>query len=74
MSGLGSEYAPYLTDPSVAREILQSLMLQVKSVGIFINFLVRYPEQVYATLDIYRSCSDVLEPINDAERARCETT
>ena len=74
MSGLGTEYAPYLTDPSVAREILQSLMLQVKSVGIFINFLIRYPEQVYAALDIYRSCSDTLEPINDAERIRCETT
>ena len=71
MSGLGTEYAPYLTDPSIAREILQTLMLQVKSVGIFINFLVRYPEQVYAASDIYRSCSDTLEPINDAERARC---
>jgi hypothetical protein len=74
MSGLGTELAPYLTDPSVAREILQDLMLQVKSVGIFINFLIRYPEQVYATFDIYRSCSDTLEPINDTERARCEGT
>ena len=72
MSGLGTEYAPYLTDPSVAREILQELMLQVKSVGIFINFLVRYPEQIYAHSDIYRSCNATLEPINDAERIKCD--
>lgn len=55
MSGRGTEYGAYLTDPAVAREILQQLMLQVKSVGIFIQFLVRYPEQLYNTLDVYRS-------------------
>ena len=58
MSGNGAEYAPYITDPSVAREILQDLILQVKSVGIFVEFLVRYPEQLYATIDVYRSGID----------------
>lgn len=56
--GLGSEYAGYITDPAAAREVLQELMEEVKSVGIFINFLVRYPEQFYATLDVYRSGVD----------------
>lgn len=60
MSGLGKEYAPYVTDPSVAREVLQNLMKQVKSVGIFIEFLVRYPQQLYNTLDVYHSNSDTL--------------
>jgi hypothetical protein len=58
LRGDGSEYAPYITDPSVAREILQDLILQVKSVGIFVEFLVRYPEQLYATIDVYRSGQD----------------
>lgn len=58
MTGRGTEYAPYVTDPSVAREILQNLILQVKSVGIFVEFLVRYPEQLYATIDVYRSGID----------------
>lgn len=56
--GLGEEYAGYITDPSAAREVLQELMEQVKSVGIFINFLIRYPEQFYATIDVYRSGVD----------------
>jgi hypothetical protein len=60
MSGLGKEYSIYVTDPAVAREILQDLMLQVKSVGIFIEFLIRYPQQLYGTLDIYRSSSTML--------------
>lgn len=58
MSSNGTELAPYITDPSVAREILQDLILQVKSVGIFVEFLVRYPEQLYATVDVYRSGID----------------
>jgi hypothetical protein len=57
-SGSGSEYAPYITDPAAAREVLQELMQEVKSVGIFINFLVRFPEQYYATIDVYRSGVD----------------
>jgi hypothetical protein len=63
MSGLGKEYSMYVTDPAVAREILQDLMRQVKSVGIFIEFLIRYPQQLYNTLDVYRSDSDTLWPI-----------
>ena len=57
-SGLGTEYGAYITDPAAAREILQELMREVKSVGIFINFLIRYPELYYATIDVYRSGSD----------------
>lgn len=72
MSGLGSEYPAYITDPAVAREILQDLMRQVKSVGIFIEFLVRYPEQLYATLDTYRSGSSNLWPINEEEKAKLD--
>lgn len=58
LRGDGSEYAPYITDTAIAREILQELILQVKSVGIFVEFLVRYPEQLYATVDVYRSGVD----------------
>jgi hypothetical protein len=65
MSGLGLEVAPYLTDPSIARTVLQQLMLQVKSVGIFVDFLIRYPQQLYATLDVYRSGDDTLWPISE---------
>lgn len=57
--GLGSERAPYITDPGLAREVLKELMEKVKSVGIFLNFLVRYPEQLYSTLDVYNSGIDV---------------
>lgn len=56
--GFGSEYAPYITDPAAAREVLQELMQELKSVGIFINFLIRYPEYFYATIDVYRSGID----------------
>jgi hypothetical protein len=55
MSGRGTEYPPYVTNPSEAREILEELIRSVKSAGIFVNFLVRYPEQLYATLDVYQS-------------------
>lgn len=53
MSGLGSELPFYITDPAVARPILQDLIQRVKSVGIFINFIIRYPTQYYATIDVY---------------------
>lgn len=56
--GLGKEYGAYITDPAAAREVLQELMEEVKSVGIFINFLIRYPELYYATIDVYRSGVD----------------
>lgn len=55
ISTTGRELAPYITDTAIAREILQDLLLQVKSVGIFMEFLVRFPEQLYAALDVYRS-------------------
>jgi hypothetical protein len=69
LSTTGAEYAPYLTDPSVAREVLQELMLKVKSVGVFMEFLVRYPEQLYATLDVYRSGDVSLWPIDEDDLA-----
>ena len=53
MSGIGSEYALYITDPSAVRPVLLELIQKVKSAGIFLNFIVRYPEQFYATLDVY---------------------
>lgn len=56
--GFGSEYGAYITDPAAAREVLQELMQEVKSVGVFINFLVRYPEFYYATIDCYKSGID----------------
>ena len=58
ISTSGDEYAPYITDPTAAREILEELIRSVKSAGIFVNFLVRYPEQFYATIDCYRSGID----------------
>ena len=58
MSSKGLEYPAYITDPSEARIILQDLIRSVKSAGIFVNFLVRYPEQLYATLDVYQSGND----------------
>ena len=53
MSGLGTEYPPYITDPTQARLILENLILSVKSAGIFIDFLIRYPEQFYGLYDVY---------------------
>lgn len=57
-SGLGTERGAYITDPAAAREVLQELMEEIKSVGVFLNFLIRYPEQYYATVDVYRSGVD----------------
>lgn len=53
MSTFGNEYPAYITDPSQARLILESLITSVKSAGIFVNFLVRYPDQLYGILDVY---------------------
>jgi hypothetical protein len=58
ISSNGTEYAAYITDTTVARQILQELILSVKSVGIFVEFLVRFPEQIYATVDVYGSGID----------------
>ena len=56
--GVGAEYAGYITDPAAARIVLQELMQEVKSVGIFIQFLIRYPQLQYATIDTYKSGID----------------
>lgn len=53
LDGLGSEYAPYVTNPPDARLILQELITSVASAGIFIDFIVRYPSQLYGTLEVY---------------------
>jgi len=53
MDGLAGEYAPYVTDPSEARIILEQLIQSVASAGIFINFLVKYPEQLWGVFDVY---------------------
>lgn len=63
MSGAGLEYSPYITDPAVARIVLQDLIQEVKSVGIFLEFLIRFPEQLYATLDVYQSGNKDLWPV-----------
>lgn len=63
ISSTGKELAPYITDPSVAREVLQELLRQTKSVGIFIEFLVKFPDQLYAVLDVYRSGKEGLWPV-----------
>jgi hypothetical protein len=56
--GYGTEHAPYITDPAAAREVLKELMERVKSVGIFLNFIIRYPVQYYSTVDVYSSGID----------------
>ena len=53
MSGLGTEYPPYITDPIQARLILENLIITVKSAGIFIDFLIRFPEQFYNLYSTY---------------------
>lgn len=53
MSGLGTEYPPYITNPSDVRVTLENLIESVASAGIFIDFLVRYPDQLYSVLPTY---------------------
>lgn len=53
MSGLGNEYPPYLTNPSDARLVLEELIHSVTSAGIYIDFLVRYPTQLYGAISTY---------------------
>jgi len=64
LSSSGKELAPYITDPAAARIVLENLLQQTKSVGIFIEFLTRYPQQLYATLDVYRTGDPNLLPID----------
>lgn len=58
MSGLGKEYAFYVSDPSAARLILQGLIEDVKSAGVFLRYLVRYPQLYYSAFDVYSETSD----------------
>lgn len=53
LDGAGSEYSAYVTDPSDARLILEDLITSVASAGIFIDFIIRYPVQLYGTLTVY---------------------
>lgn len=59
MSGTGAEYAPYITDPSQAIAVIETLIKSVKSAGIFINFLIRFPEQFYALYNTTEISSSV---------------
>lgn len=52
-TGLGNEYPPYLTNPPDARKLLQELITSVASAGIFIDFIIRYPVQLYGTINVY---------------------
>ena len=54
MSGFGTEYPPYLTNPSDVRVTLEKLIQSVASSGIFIDFLIRYPVQLYGTIAVYQ--------------------
>ncbi len=53
LTGLGNEYPPYLTNPPDARKQLQELITSVASAGIFIDFIIRYPVQLYGTINVY---------------------
>jgi hypothetical protein len=52
-TGFGNEYPPYATNPPDARHLLQNLILSVASAGIFVDFIIRYPNQLYGTLNVY---------------------
>jgi hypothetical protein len=58
MGGLGKEYAFYISDPAKAREILQDLINQVKSVGLFLEYIIRYPTLYYSEFDVYSETSE----------------
>jgi hypothetical protein len=53
MSGQGTEYPPYITNPSEVRVTLEELIQSVTSAGIFIDFLIRYPDQLYSVWPTY---------------------
>lgn len=53
LSGLGKEYAFYVSDPFSARQTLQDLISQVKSVGVFLEYMIRYPQLYYSDFDVY---------------------
>jgi hypothetical protein len=55
VSTTGIDFPAYITDPSEARVILENLILSVKSAGIFVDFLVRFPVQLYSTINVYNN-------------------
>jgi hypothetical protein len=62
LGGLGRERSFYTTDPSAARIVLRDLVEQVKSAGIFLNYIVRYPQlYYYSSFDTYGATEDVLD-------------
>ncbi len=52
-TGKGNEYPPYVTNPPDARKLLQDLITSVASAGIFIDFIIRFPNQLYGTINVY---------------------
>lgn len=52
-TGAGNEYPPYVTNPPDARRLLQDLITSVASAGIFIDFIIRFPNQLYGTINVY---------------------
>jgi hypothetical protein len=61
MSGLGKEYPLYVSDPGAARVILQDLIRGVKSVGVFLRYIVRFPKVYYSDYDTYGKTSNPLD-------------
>ena len=47
MSKLGTEYPAYMTNPSDVRTTLENLIKSVAGAGIYVQFLIKYPEQLY---------------------------
>lgn len=60
LSGLGKEYAFYVSDPSMALQILQDLISKVKSTGVFLEYIIRYPELYYSDFDVYSRTNENL--------------
>ena len=60
-SGLGREYPFYASDPAAARVVIQEVLNSVKSVGVFLNFIIRYPEVFYSDFDVYAQTLSVLD-------------
>ena len=60
-SGLGKEYSFYLTDPLQARYILEETLEKVKSVGIFLKFIIRFPEIFYSDFDLYQQTDNPID-------------
>jgi hypothetical protein len=53
LGGLGREYAFYASDPGAALDVLKDLISKVKSVGVYLRYIIRYPNVAYSEYDIY---------------------